>query len=642
MSNKLYYITLLICFFLCSEKIIGDSKIKEWQKINCSGIENIDCDHLWDVQDNSVCYILANTKNPQEYNIYFKFTPAKLEREYFGGWQGSYHKPIRQGIYQYCLGSDTNIRSIEKQDLRDSSSITYQFPQEQASGLLFIMDDDFYFLSPDNLYKLKFDDAKGGITFTETYALQNKYKENTPILGYNKTVYYISDDNHFCSINISNSSSPVQKSILSVSSPKALATDKQNKVYILDSTDGVIEYDTTTQKNTQIAKFPVTTRNNLTTIFFYIDGICYYVGNNVVYALIINASSPKKIKKSWSTPKEPTIEGGNNIAGESKFFETLDKSYLSTKCDDITKMFEFDSKECAFNLTDKLPQVETSDFNNTFSDDQYLYIYNPDRNTMTRTDTKTGMTSLIACYENMPQDIIRMESKDNSLYILTESGNNHIARIEGNNLKYVSSWKLDDWTPRTDVSMVTVNNEIYVFGGKEESSNTCLNELYVFDSKTNSSEKLEMSKNVTPRSGATLLANEDFGKLYITGGQDSSDSTVLDMWEVNTKLTTSGKADLTYLNNLPDPAKDGNNALTYDKQNDILSLLITPKKDNFSAYSETSNTLRASSGVVVYQMTNLAKPTDAPEQSGKSCGCLGLEFLLALAGLFILRRFYNA
>ena len=58
--------------------------------------------------------------------------------------------------------------------------------------------------------------------------------------------------------------------------------------------------------------------------------------------------------------------------------------------------------------------------------------------------------------------------------------------------------------------------------------------------------------------------------------------------------------------------------------------------------SNTRNILQASSEAVVYQIKDLSTATSTENQSGKSCGCLGLEFLFILAGLFIFRRFRNA
>ena len=61
-----------------------------------------------------------------------------------------------------------------------------------------------------------------------------------------------------------------------------------------------------------------------------------------------------------------------------------------------------------------------------------------------------------------------------------------------------------------------------------------------------------------------------------------------------------------------------------------------------SMRSNTHNILQASSGAVIYQIKDLSSATSTEDQSGKSCGCLGIEFILALAGLFVLRRFFNA
>jgi hypothetical protein len=302
-------------------------------------------------------------------------------------------------------------------------------------------------------------------------------------------------------------------------------------------------------------------------------------------------------------------------------------------------MFSFEPKIHTFYEAPNAPHFDPANSNNVFTDDRYFYIHNPKHKTITCTDTQTGMSQEIACYENMPEDILQIASENNLFYILTESGENHIARKDGFNLKYESTWKLDDWTPRTGASIVAMKNAIYVFGGnalsdsKEESS-TCYNDLYVYNLETKSSEKLKVDSDVTPRYNAKILANKRRGKLWIICGKDSSDSLARDVWEYNTD-----NEEWIYINDIP---AEGEVAGDYAQEEDTLSILVTPKAEEntlFSMRSKTRNILQASSEAGIYQIKNLSTATSTEDQSGKSCGCLGIEFLFALAGLFILRRF---
>ena len=253
------------------------------------------------------------------------------------------------------------------------------------------------------------------------------------------------------------------------------------------------------------------------------------------------------------------------------------------------------------------------------------------------------MAKEIGCYDDMPEDIIQIVFANKCFFILTKSGENHIARLAGHNLKYVTTWKLDDWTPRTGATVVAVDHAIYVFGGKElsdskeESSSTCYSDLYVYDFRTGSSEKLEADSEVTARYDAKMLVSRHFGRIWIIGGKDESDATATDIWEFNTRNKV-----WTYINDLP--TEEGNASACYDEDTDTMSVLVTPEEETdevnvFSSRSTTRGITRASSGVAVYEMKDLAGVNDLPDQSGKSCcGCLGLEFLFAIAGLFIFRR----
>ena len=71
---------------------------------------------------------------------------------------------------------------------------------------------------------------------------------------------------------------------------------------------------------------------------------------------------------------------------------------------------------------------------------------------------------------------------------------------------------------------------------------------------------------------------------------------------------------------------------------DFSSRAKTRKASRTFARAKTRDISRASSGAVIYQIKDLSVPENAKDQSGKSCGCLGMEFILILAGLCFLRK----
>ena len=534
------------------------------------------------------------------------------------------------------------------------------------------MDNQFYGIFMDGCFSFTL--SNGTATMENTYDLEypicnydasNMTFFSSTAVGLNNTIYYYSEDSRGGYIVYSyNISEKTTSKISEVSSIHPLVTDNKNKLYIFDD-DCVIEYNTT---NKEITKFVVPT--NLVTsghseASFYMEGNLYYIGNQEIYKIGSSKPKPKpepKPKKSrlpWIGPISP----GYEFTSPALFFAVDDTMYMITLYQvkpslELFVLFEYDSRTDSFlsvavlpNLLDEEdfsvfenniikndPIFSSANYKHTFSDEKYFYSYDSVSNTITCTNVKTNMTQKIKCYENMPKDIIQIVFSNNLFFILTKSGENHIARMAGSNLKHVSNWKLDNWTPRTGATIATVNNAIYVFGGKaladskEESSSTCYNDLYVYDIATKSSKKLAVNADVTARYNAKMLASQRWGKLWILSGKDDSDSKALDVWEYDTR---SQKWD--YINEIPE--SDGDDSVCYDDKNDILTLLITPESEESNLFSMNDYGIpQASSGGVMYKLQNLATSTNTPDQSGHNCGCLGLEFIFALIGLFIFRH----
>ena len=674
-------------------------KAKEWQKIDCEGIDQINCSEIWALENGSSQYITE-----RRWGGFYQFTGngnnAIVER--LSGTYLNYNDKVYflnetticDPYYWYEDNFTIMLVTIDQYDL-------YYYKIENTlfydNGQFFLMNNNHYFLdySEGKLYPLTLvygNDNEGTIEISAPLQLEHTPTEILSIVVLNNKLYYLSGNSVY-SVKISNNTLEYELiySNTGIDETSIFVTDYKQKIWILNSATGVIEYDTKTGEANKIAEFPGNAIREIefNKACFYYNGYLYYIASNKVYALNLldvptpptppTPDNPRKPKMPWIGPITPIIEGGHKFTGLAEFFAMHNDSYLSIMCNGMPMIFTFDPIMHSFHLAPQAPHFDPANSHNAFMNDKYFYIYNPDRNTITCTDTRSGMSQEIACYETIPQDIIQVVVANNLFYILTKSGENHIARMAGANLEYVSSWKLDDWTPRTGDSIVALKNAIYVFGGKalsndskEEPSNACYNELYVYDLTQKASEKLEVDKDITARHNAKILSSKRWGKLWIIGGKDSTDSLALDIWEFNTR-----NKEWTYINSIP--KKDVNASASYDEKNDSLSLLLTPEENteqneffsmrsntrsipqvsmhsntrssmrsntrNISQASMRSNThniFQSSSGAVVYQIKDLSTATSTKDQSGKSCGCLGIEFLLALAGLFILRRLYNA
>ena len=618
-------------------------KEKKWIEINCDGIDNISTENMSSYTDSSNQYLFCGFPiTPYNFTVNeTNATLSKIPMTTVPIEMGAGYKPLIQNqnnlvAYYPFLISGEIISFILIIDLTSGKPKSYICIKDNnviflGYGQIFLINETLYLLSYNgSLYQLELVDEApdvNSIAIPTEYNLQYAPIEDTSLIVLKDTLYYFSKDG-FCSVKISGNTvtSKLIQSVKVTDELSSLVTDENDRIWIINRTDGVIEYSVSTNDADKIAPYIDAPIRNYDRACFYSNNHLYCITNSKVYMLSELGKKKKKTKRiprrEWLGPFMPIIEGGYEFTGLAEFFAMLNDSYLSIMCNGMPMMFTFDPIMHAFHLAPKAPHFDPANSNNAFMNDRYFYVYNSDRNTITCTDTQTGMSQEIACYENMPQDIIQVVVDKNLFYILTESGENHIARMAGSNLEYVSSWKLDDWTPRTGASIVAMKNAIYVFGGKDlsddskEESGTCYNELYVYDFITNSSEKLEVNNDVTARYNAKIVSSKRWGKLWIIGGKDSSDSLALDVWEFNTR-----NKEWNYINSIP--REDVNASASYDEKNDSLSLLLTPEEKTeqsrlFSMRSNTRNILQASSGAVVYQIKDLSSATSTVDQSGKS------------------------
>ena len=666
--------------FLCSPKIFA---LNKWTVIDCEGAEHLNADHIWGLEDNNdlnTKYVFIPwSEYPDGATIKYQFTVDKngakvyCEDEAENGFEfplNDDNKPFGLLTDEY---NDTYLMVAEKEEdggsrigaYGENNSSWWYTDMDLSNGRCFLLGENIYWFNYSNgkFYKI---DLRNDIVAT-AYKIQYAPKKSTSVVIVKDTVYYFSKSG-FCAMKISGTSTTANliKEVAVKDATSLLVTDHENRIWIINSKDGVVEYNISKKKSQKIATAPpVSARdsrvNPYKNICFYIENFLYYIANQKVYRLdSSHPDDPKENKIPWIGPITPAYQ----FTAPAKFFRVLDTIYMKTIYNGYYVLFEYDpitdnfysveildsfntfntrftndSYDSASNIIQNEPVVSSVNYNHTFSDKKFLYSYDSASNTITCKNIKTKMTKKIACYENMPEDIVQIVYANNLVYILTESGKNHIARIAGSNLKYVSGWKLNNCTPRTGVAIVTMNNAIYVFGGKaladdskEASSGTCYNELYVYDIATKSSKKLEVPEDVTARYDAKMVASQRSGKLWILSGKDDSDSKALDVWEYDTR---SQKWD--YINEIPE--SDGDDSVCYDDKNDILTLLITPESEESNLFSMNDYGIpQASSGGVMYKLQNLATSTNTPDQSGHNCGCLGLEFIFALIGLFIFRH----
>lgn len=634
-------------------------KEKKWVECTCDNINSVNTENLNNYTNGDNQYLFSGVDNLEVYNFTANETQVTLSNITKGidqvapGMRLLVQNQNNIVVYAMIPNGEYDISLVYIYDWINETEKQYSYigGYEENPALGYGQDNILYLLSDKGiLYQLELDDEYGAIlpVLPTPYNLQYAPIENTSLIVLKDTMYYFSKSG-FCSVQISGNTatSNLISSVTVTDETSNLVTNNNDKIWIINRTDGVIEYNIADNKSKKIASYIEYTTRSHDRACFYSKDYLYCVTDSKVYALSLTETPgpkpepdpKKKSKVSWIGPIIPVISNGYEFSGLATFYTVADHSYLSIVCNGFPTTFLFDPQTCAFQQTSKALNFNPANNNNPFMNDQFVYIYNAESNTITCTDTKTGMSKEITCYETMPNDVIQIAFANNAFFILTQSGENHIARIDGSQLKFESSWKLDNWTPRLGASIVSLNNKLFVYGGKsisneEDSSSSCYNELYIYDFSTNSSERLDAPVDMTARYGAKILVNKRYKKLWFICGKDASDSTAGDIWEFN----VSNKK-WTYIINLP--TEDGNSSACYDEEKDTLSLLVTPESDDNNLFSINGLT-RASSGAVVYKIQGLSKATNtAPEQSGKSCGCLDIEFLFIIASLFILRRNYS-
>ena len=294
---------MLICVNIIAQEPFAT---KEWQEITCDGINEIDCDNMWSYQENSNCYIFKTIIDGIEGYLY-KFTPNKqnatLEQVGFTSGMPVSYKPGVKGDYIYAtaLWNDGIVGIIIWQAnwIQQNDPTGYATQSDSWSGSLFIMDNVFYLLADKakgTLMQIELDNTTPGpanlwtIQLKKEYSLSSSPKQYTSIVTLNNTVYYFNEQG-FCSAKISGDKA-VNEQISSVSvtdETSKLVTDNNSRIWIINSTDGVVEYNTKKNTATTITTLPTSRLSNreldVTKACFYSDNYLYLITAGKAYSL---------------------------------------------------------------------------------------------------------------------------------------------------------------------------------------------------------------------------------------------------------------------------------------------------------------------------------------------------------------------
>ena len=252
---------------------------------------------MW-MLDNGVNQYIVSYKDPEFlYQLTTNENNAILEKKLDLSKFGSFWLEINgRGYWKnetilYDAWSDENTICILNWETYkfSSCSASIKIPENQC----FLMNNNSYQIHHDNkkLYRLEFNESNEQIIHHELCDLEHEPINIFSVVVLKDTVYYLSVDG-LCSIKVSNNDTTICELVESVNNIASLddsiifSTDKQNRIWIMNSAIGVIEYDSTTKKANKIAELPGNrTRMDYSKICFYSENYLYYIANQEVYAL---------------------------------------------------------------------------------------------------------------------------------------------------------------------------------------------------------------------------------------------------------------------------------------------------------------------------------------------------------------------
>jgi hypothetical protein len=316
---------MYVCIFLYfSSSVVAQeiSQLKEWKAIPCENIEKIAGSLLWDCSNGSRHngfnnYLVSGNDETDSYLYEFKANKNNATLEQI---KQTFNRSVTQkALYEhekslmYTYINQSRKFHIFLDNLIDNESIDYEdIDSLMHDGQIFMINNQLHALFYDTDGKICQLELKQHeiivdsktIAITKSYPLTYSPKPNTPLIVLDNTVDYFSNDG-FCFFNISNEESKLIDKVEVQDETSSLVTDNQSKIWIINQTDGVIEYNFKEDTAKKIAEFPsasITKETDFAKVCFYSESYLYCITNSQVYAL--DLSDPENPEPEPTIPEQ--------------------------------------------------------------------------------------------------------------------------------------------------------------------------------------------------------------------------------------------------------------------------------------------------------------------------------------------------
>lgn len=298
------YLCIYICISSAFISLYAQSNLQDWKESYCADIDKITSYNMWSCDTRVNQYISFGNKDLV--NV-FKFTSnrdrATLKPYYR-------LKDFPSSIFDYdklklyvenekmvYIPYESRLYKIDV-----DKEEWYQYVSQRRinfnDGQCFLMNDKHYFIdyNYNNLYQLKLE-KEGILTPRLLGYLDYKTIKILSIVVLEDKFYYLSQDG-FCEVSINNNKVNCEliPSVTSMDETSILVTDKQSKIWIINSANGVIEYDTTNKNVREIAEFPG--NESKINVCFYSNGYLYYISQDKKFYSLNVSHSEKKRKNT--------------------------------------------------------------------------------------------------------------------------------------------------------------------------------------------------------------------------------------------------------------------------------------------------------------------------------------------------------
>lgn len=287
----------LLLFLLCLSLL--SAQMKEWQSVSCEFPSDINwSDNIWGMETGDSRYILAVTNDVKKVLYQFEangnnatctLTDKNVNSCYLS--ENPYLENDTTAYDQYSSSA------LYKINLQSNIYISYQTGIDIGHGdcQFFLMESVHYCLHYTNkkLYRFTLNDDKGSMTYKELTLNNAPIDVNLSsanVVALNNKCYYLSEAG-FCEVTVSGDTT-ASKLILEVESiddtikNSTLVTDKENRVWIINGTHGVQEYNSKTGKIKKIATAPqIGERLYCYQVCFHLNDHLYFIKNGQALCL---------------------------------------------------------------------------------------------------------------------------------------------------------------------------------------------------------------------------------------------------------------------------------------------------------------------------------------------------------------------